>query len=117
MSKQTADKTRIKKHVICDVKVEADLSGMLCHGNYHYRNEPEKYAKDLEKACKDFQDFLRDHRSQDMVTLTVNREYQDICFACGCEWESDYDNEKHVCANCGREVEDEALAKEEKTNE
>jgi len=74
--KYTKPKEKAKKlHILTDVKVEADLSNMLWRRNY-YGKEEEK-AKDLERAVKDFEDFLRDHRSQDMISLSVERVFED----------------------------------------
>jgi hypothetical protein len=63
---------------------------------------PDDYGKCLEAKCKEFEQFLRDHRSQDVVTLTVERERADLCSACNAVWESDKDPDGQVfCASCG----------------
>lgn len=96
--------TTIRKNVLVDVKVEADLSGMLwCR----YRgNDIEREAKDLERAAKDFHDFLRDHRSQDMVSLDIIRIRKDICVACGAVWEGYIEDGHENCASCGAVLEE-----------
>ncbi len=96
-------KTTIRKDVLVDVKVEADLTGMLW---YRYEGDIEKRAKDLEKAAKDFHDFLRDHRSQDMISLDIVRIYEDQCTACGQTWELDTFEGEPSCASCGAILEE-----------
>ena len=91
-----------RKHVLVDVVVEADLSGMT----WTRRGDTEEEkAKDLERAVKDFHEFLRDHRSQDMVSLNVERKYKDLCSNCGKD-EFDYEVGKTTCAWCGAIIED-----------
>lgn len=43
----------------------------------------------LEGWCREFEEFVRDHRSQGPVSLSVEREYQDQCSFCGNQWEED----------------------------
>ena len=96
----TETKTAYKrKHVLVDVVVEADLSGMI----WTRRGDTEEAkAKDLERAVKDFHTFLRDHRSQDMVHLDVMRKYKDICSACSSdEFRYDEESKELYCENCG----------------
>jgi len=102
MSDTETVKATKREHVLVDVKVEADLSGMLWYR--HYKSEEER-ARDLEQAVKDFDDFLRDHRSQDMISLDVVRVYKDLCSACGCEWETWTENGETTCAGCGAQIE------------
>ncbi len=103
MSETQTKKAKKREKVLVDVGVEADLSGMIFRG---YCKTAEDEAKELERAVKDFHDFLRDHRSQDLVTLTVNKVYKDLCSACGNEWEIDVIEGKTFCAYCGVEIED-----------
>ena len=51
----------------------------------------EDKAKRLEEWCREFEKFLLDHRSQDAVTMNVEREYQEQCIHCKREWEQDAD--------------------------
>lgn len=106
--KETDTKKATKRsHVLVNAHVEADVSGMLWYRGY--KTEEER-AKDLKRACKEFQDFLRDHRSQDLIYLEVVREYKDLCSACNERWEPDTDENGTFCANCGATI-------EEKSNE
>lgn len=104
-TKTETKKATMLKDVLIDAHVEADLSGMIM-SSYQYRNNPLLLAKDLERACKDFHNFLRDHRSQDMVQLSVIREHKDLCSVCHNEWEVDDFESKKSCAHCGAEIED-----------
>ena len=102
------DKKAKKINILIDVRVEADLSGMLWHCNRYYYENPEEKAKDLEGAVREFVEFLRDHRSQDMISLDVQRIYQDVCSGCKEQWEVERyeDDNKLHCANCGAEIEE-----------
>lgn len=64
----------------------------------------EQYAKRLEAACREFEEFVRDHRSQDNISLSVIRDHQDQCSECGGEWETCEESGHEVCAHCGRTV-------------
>ncbi len=57
--------------------------------------------EDLESWVKEFHDFIRDHRSQDRVTLRVERVEKECCSQCGEPWESAYGDGLEYCANCG----------------
>ena len=61
----------------------------------------EDRAKCLEERCQDLKQFLKDHRSQDEVELTVERKYADQCSVCGREWEPDVEDGITCCAGCG----------------
>lgn len=97
------EKKAKKLHILQDVTVEADLSGMLSRW---YSQKTEDYAKQLERAVKDFETFLRDHRSQDMVRLSVNRIFADVCSICNEKWETQTEDGKTFCANCGADIEE-----------
>lgn len=65
----------------------------------------EKMAKALEEACQDFLAHCKDHRSLDVIDLSVERVYQAQCSACGREWETDRrEDGVEQCASCGVEV-------------
>lgn len=105
MNDTETEKAFKRKNVLVDVVVKADLSGMT----FTRRGDTEEAkAKDLERAVKEFHDFLCDHRSQDMVSLNVERKYKDICSACGSD-EFEYDTTKAIteelCAWCGAIIE------------
>jgi len=69
------------------------------------RRSIEEKVKALESRIKDFEYFLKDHRSQDDINLSVIREYEDQCSLCGDKWEI-YKDEvgKPSCASCGADI-------------
>lgn len=101
---ETQTKTCKKEIILRDVVVEADLSNMLWRNQWKH-TDTKKLAQDLERAIKEFEAFLRDHRSQDLVRLIINRQYENICSACKNRWEIYEENEKIYCAYCGAIVE------------
>jgi hypothetical protein len=91
----------IIKNVLLDAHVVADVSGMLPWFTSNMGNK-EEYARRLEASVKEFHDFLRDHRSQDMVKLEVVRKISDICSNCKNEKEVFYEpSGAAYCAHCG----------------
>ena len=92
----------IIKNVLLDAHVVADVSGMLPWVITSDMRNKEEYARRLESAVKEFHDFLRDHRSQDMVKLEVVRKVADICSNCKNEKEVFYEGSGAAyCAHCG----------------
>lgn len=83
--------------VLIDLKVTCDPPWTV--GRWS-RNLEDK-AKLLEQWCREFEEFIRDHRSQDPVSLSVEREYQDQCTFCDREWEMT--DEGPVCCNEAQE--------------
>lgn len=61
----------------------------------------ERWARQLESRAKSFNEFIRDHRSQDDIRLEVVREHKDFCSACNREYEPDEYPDGEGCANCG----------------
>ena len=58
--------------------------------------------ENLKSWARDFQNFLRDHRSQDAILLDIEREIKEVCSACGEEWEgADTDEIGEYCIICG----------------
>jgi transcription initiation factor IIE alpha subunit len=55
--------------------------------NCHRSLEDEVRA--VESWCRNMENFIRDHRSQDDISLTVQREYQFQCSFCGAVLEDD----------------------------
>jgi len=89
----------VKKKVLIDASVSVEFP-YIERMSYRYKTVEDK-AKALEVACRDFQEFLRDHRSQDIVYLCVERTYADICSECEAKFEEWIDDGVHKCANCG----------------
>lgn len=95
-----------KVNRIVDVKVVCEPPNYIARyaGFGRSYGSPEywvKYESDLKAWIREFQEFIRDHRSQDPVSLDVEIQRQDQCSACGREWEPD----ENCCAGCGAEIE------------
>lgn len=105
MSTDTVEtpKTATKRCVLtdCYIKIEPRLTHWTAW-------TVEREAAEKERWANEFQDFLRDHRSQDDCSIEVERVYEDQCSACHRKWESYFDDEidQWVCANCGAIVEE-----------
>ena len=61
-----------------------------------YTKDIEARIRRLERRIRDFKEFLRDHRSQDEVSLTVERIYAYKCKFCGYVWD-DFPNNADCC--------------------
>jgi ribosomal protein S27AE len=70
----------------------------------------EDYGECLRAKCLEFEEFLRDHRSQDIVSLTVELEKNDLCSACGEEWDATEDDDGAYCGHCGATITTEVSA-------
>lgn len=66
-----------KVKVLNEIKVIADISRALS-----YSRDMEHYAKQAESLVREFNDFVRDHRSMDWAHLNVEREYEEQCSHC-----------------------------------
>lgn len=82
-----------KVRVLADVKVEIDPPQFYGW----YRRTVEQRAKELEEWARDFESFVRDHRSQDPISLTVVRVHEDQCSHCHSEWEQDQATGEPLC--------------------
>lgn len=78
------------KRIVTDAHVEVDVNL-----GYYRPRDPEELARRLEQACRDFMDFVRDHRSQDIHDAYVVREYGYKCEHCG--WITDKEPEEPGC--------------------
>jgi len=89
-------KTCHKVQKLVDVKVVIEPNLWL-HGSIHDQ------AKQMEAWAKEFKEFIRDHRSQDVNSVDVERVYETQCSACGKEWEEmEIDDTGTIgCAWCG----------------
>lgn len=68
----------------------------------------ERRAKELDSWAHEFEEFVRDHRSQDPVRLNVIREQEEQCSLCGSKWEEDADGP--LCCTAAQEEWDTARA-------
>ena len=80
-----------KVSVLVDVTVEIDPPSYL--GYY----DQERRARLMESWASELEDFIRDHRSQDPVSISVSRIVQDQCSHCHREWETFDDGEPCCC--------------------
>jgi hypothetical protein len=65
----------------------------------------EARAKHLDQWAREFNSFIRDHRSQDDVTVNVTRVFGDICSHCKRDWETDDDGLPVCCDKAQAEFE------------
>lgn len=89
------EKKSILKEVV--VKIELDVPRWRWH-------TMEQYAQSLEDAVNEFKIFLKDHRSQDVNKIYVEREFADVCSGCESTWEPTTDEGKEICAACGKDI-------------
>ena len=94
-----------KRKVLVDVKIiiEPRIGYVYIQSG---ETRMEAFAREYESWASDFKSFLRDHRSQDVNSMDVEREYQDQCSLCGNEWEpaTDDDSSEPYCAHCGKVI-------------
>ena len=100
---------RVAKRVrlVTDVRIiiEPDHLGRWIrqpHGTPQYWTE---FAKECQEWVNKFEEFLRDHVSQDDCALSVDKTVINACSVCSNEWETALDDGKRHCAHCGAFVE------------
>ena len=81
------------KRMLTDVKIVCDPPRLYAF----QRQTPEDEARAYEEWVREFDGFIRDHRSQDPVRLSVEREYTEVCSFCESAWE--WDNEMPGCCD------------------
>lgn len=99
----TQSETVTKVRRLIDVEIVIDPPSHLSWGN----GDLNELARSYERWAKEFEAFVRDHRSQDPVSISIERRYQQQCSRCGAEWEEEFYEEDGLyhCANCGRPME------------
>ena len=97
----------MKQKVLIDVKIICDPP----RAYWYTGRTMEHLAREYEDWVKDFHAFIRDHRSQDPVTLNVEREYQDQCSFCHSFWEEDEDGMPICCDKAQKEFEEARIVK------
>ena len=111
MSTETGQATELrrctKERRLVDVRVVATFPHVRMNRWVAPDKRQEAYYEDLNCACREFHDFLRDHRSQDIVQLDTERDERDCCSSCGREWEPLEDADHTIiCAGCGAIIQD-----------
>lgn len=106
---KTMETCQIKKRTLVDVKLVAEPPDHLFR--YRYNITPKQKEEILKGWVRDFEDFIRDHRSCDPVTLYVEGDYKDLCSNCEEEWETAAGDGPECCASCGAILEAEPVAK------
>lgn len=92
----------MKQKVLIDLKVVCDPPYTVGR----WARTLEDKAKHLEEWCREFEAFVRDHRSQDPVGMSVEREFQEQCSHCGYEWETDNEGCPVCCDKAQKEWEE-----------
>ena len=88
------------RNVLVDVRLTAEAPRHV----ERFCRTPQERGTALRAWVREFEDFIRDHRSQDAVLLDVEEDRRDLCSLCGKEWETMEEDGKTLCANCGAEV-------------
>jgi hypothetical protein len=84
----------MRKRVLVDVTISCDPPPYRRWGGY----TQEQYAKHCSDWVREFEEFMRDHRSQDPVFLNVERKYEDQCEFCGStDFDPDPQAEPYCC--------------------
>jgi hypothetical protein len=70
----------------------------------YWRRTEEQSIRELEAWARELEEFVRDHRSQDPISLTVERETETVCDQCDRAWEPYTEDGVTYCAGCGVQV-------------
>jgi protein-arginine kinase activator protein McsA len=83
-----------------------DTELILTHNVTYYRwDTDESYSQRLKEWAEELEEFIRDHRSQDRISIEVHRKMEDQCDQCGKPWEPDTQDGVTGCAYCGVTIE------------
>lgn len=109
MSTQTEPTKARRVQVTTEIQVVIEPHYMLLWGV----ESPEERMKALERWAEQLREFFRDHRHQDVNSVSVVPKTADVCSACGHNWETErYDDEGEDglihCMGCGRVVENQS---------
>jgi len=96
---------REKRYKECIVEIRPQGIPTHCYwGAKTERERQQREIKEYERWAKEFLDFLRDHRSQDVQDVVVHQITEDVCSECGKNWEIYSEDGKDYCAYCRLEV-------------
>lgn len=76
----------MKIKALIDVKVECSPPTVYRWGKT-LAEQVDYEARQLDAWAREFNDFIRDHRSQDQVRVSIERVYEDQCSHCHETWE------------------------------
>jgi len=86
-------------HIVCDSPNVMQWCGIPYGSEKWLKEKTER----LEDWIRDFNAFMRDHRSQDTIHLSVHRDTKEICSLCKYDWETD-DIGCPVCCDAAQEA-------------
>ena len=87
--------TKTARRVVIDVRLRCEAPPYVGRLS---RTVVER-ERELQSWISDFTAFLHDHRSQDLLNLSIEREWG--CSECGGDWETMEDEDGVYCAHCG----------------
>ena len=103
MAEVTQEQKARRVSVLTEASIDVDCPRLYVHPRSG-ETAMEAYARGLGQWTRELNDLLKDHQSMRGVRVTVQRQREDQCAACGHAWEV----EDGHCAGCGRDVEEEA---------
>jgi len=79
--------------------VVIDFSNSWHYNPHRYGSKEffERLEKNLESEIREFDEFIRDHRSRDYYRLEVVREYKNYCKFCGYEFPDGFNGIADCC--------------------
>ena len=99
----TDEKTCKKSFRTQGVKIVCEPRRLFSYSPYPYGSD--EYWKWCERQaadwCREFHDFMRDHRSMDVIGMDVEVDRLAVCSNCGGEWEPI----EGRCARCDAVIE------------
>lgn len=91
MKKNVLDKTLIDLYAVVDFNVR------VWGANYGTDEYWKKLERELNNEIREFNDFIRDHRSRDTYSISVERKYIYSCPHCNHEYPEDFNGIADCC--------------------
>lgn len=113
---ETVKKTTVRKSVLVDVRIVCNYEPDAWKIGLYAKNGvswEEARARLKQERADEFNAFIKDHRSQDNISLSVEKVREDQCSECGHTWEPDTVDGDVSCAWCGAVLETDALQSKE----
>lgn len=89
--------------IVCEPPHYVTQYNRYQHGTNEYW---EYFKKQVNDWAKEFNDFIRDHRSQDSVNIFPELIHELQCSNCFSRWETFHEEGQEYCASCGVIVND-----------